>query len=286
METFHTPAPINAVVDVSSGDVRINASDRSDTTVSVVPRDRERAADVQAASNTSVNFVNGILTVSLRKSWQRFTGPGKRDGSVLVTIELPSGSTLSASTGFGFVHCEGELANAVAKSGMGDLRVDRVATFTAKTGFGDVIADVITGDANVKTGTGSIRLGTVEGTTAIKNANGIVSVERCAHAAHIRTASGNIAIGQAQSSLTAGSAAGDIRIAEVSTGSVSARTGAGAIEIGIREGASAWLDVASKFGSVRNGLTTATAPEPSNSTVEVRAQTGAGDIVIHRAQAA
>ena len=54
----------------------------------------------------------------------------------------------------------------------------------------------------------------------------------------------------------------------------------------MREGTTAWLDVATKYGSIRNGLDAAPGPDESVDTVEVRARTGGGTITISRAGAA
>lgn len=283
MTTFQTPEPIAAVIEIGSGDIRVTASDRSDCSVTVRPRDEAKSADVQAAASALVDFTTGVLTIKAVKTWRRYTS--KNDGSLMVEVDLPSGSSLTASTGMGLVHCEGELADTDVRTGMGDVRLDRVGSLKARSGFGDVAVDAAD-DAKVTTGSGTVRLGSIEGSATVKNSNGTVEVAQCGRDMHIRTASGNIAIGRALASVTAVSAAGDITISEVSVGSVTARTSAGAIAIGVREGAAAWLEVASKYGSVRNGLTASPGPSESDSTVEVRARTGAGDITSNRAIAA
>ena len=63
-------------------------------------------------------------------------------------------------------------------------------------------------------------------------------------------------------------------------------TAAGNLEVGVREGTAAWLDVLTRFGAVRSSLDTTEAPSPSDSTVRIRARTSAGDIVISRAPVA
>ena len=286
MTTFPATGPIRTDIQLVSGDITLTASDRTDVVVSVQPRDEGRPADIAAAGSAVVEFLNSVLTVKTAKSWQRMTGPNKRDGAVTVTIDLPSGSTLAASTGIGFIHAEGELATTVAKSGIGDIRLDQVGNLSAKTGFGDILVDGITRDATVATATGAIRLGSVDGNAKAKNANGVFEIAECAQNLHLRTASGNINVGRAHASVNAGSAAGNVQITQVESGSVTVKTGAGAIDIGIREGAAAWLEVASKHGSVRNGLTRTDSPAQASSQVEVRARTGVGDITIMRASAA
>ena len=59
-------------------------------------------------------------------------------------------------------------------------------------------------------------------------------------------------------------------------------TKVGDLEVGIREGTAVWLDVSSRFGHVHNALEAADAPETSAETVEVRARTTVGEVVIRR----
>jgi DUF4097 and DUF4098 domain-containing protein YvlB len=78
------------------------------------------------------------------------------------------------------------------------------------------------------------------------------------------------------------SANGDVRLGEVARGSVVLETGLGDVEVGIPEGTAAWLDVRSGTGRVHSELEAAEAPEPSAETVEVRARTAAGNVLISR----
>jgi DUF4097 and DUF4098 domain-containing protein YvlB len=98
----------------------------------------------------------------------------------------------------------------------------------------------------------------------------------------LSTANGSIAVDLAQASVGAKSANGDVRLGEVVRGSVVLETKIGDLEVGIREGTAAWLDVNSGFGHVHNALDAADAPEPSAETVEVRARTSLGEVVIRR----
>jgi len=60
-------------------------------------------------------------------------------------------------------------------------------------------------------------------------------------------------------------------------------TAYGAIEVGVREGTAAWLDVSSGSGSVHNSLTASEGPEQSEDTVKIRARTRYGNIDVRRA---
>lgn len=66
-------------------------------------------------------------------------------------------------------------------------------------------------------------------------------------------------------------------------GRVELRTKAGDLQVGIHEGAAAWLDVKSKAGAVRNELNNADRSGEHTETVAVHARTSLGDITICRA---
>jgi hypothetical protein len=73
-----------------------------------------------------------------------------------------------------------------------------------------------------------------------------------------------------------------VRLGEVVRGSVVLETKIGDLEVGIREGTAAWLDVSSHVGRIHNTLDAVEAPETSAETVEVRARTSVGEVVIRR----
>jgi hypothetical protein len=75
-----------------------------------------------------------------------------------------------------------------------------------------------------------------------------------------------------------------VRLDDIGSGAVLAETARGRIEIGVREGVAAWLDLRTQFGRVTNNLDDAAQPEPGDDTVEVRARTSFGDITVGRAR--
>ena len=82
--------------------------------------------------------------------------------------------------------------------------------------------------------------------------------------------------------VNASTANGDVRVGGVRRGSASLKTSFGEIEVGIQAGTAARLDVHTEFGHIRNRMDASEGPGPSDETVEVRARTSYGDIVIHR----
>ena len=139
-----------------------------------------------------------------------------------------------------------------------------------------------TGRAEVTAGSGDVRLGELDAAAVIKNSNGDTWVGVAAGDLRVNAANGSIAVDVAQASVGAKSANGDVRLGEVVRGSVVLETKIGDLEVGIREGTAAWLDVSSQFGHVRNALEATDAPETTADTVEVRARTSVGEIAIRR----
>jgi DUF4097 and DUF4098 domain-containing protein YvlB len=284
MSVFETPQPIWAMLDLSVADVRIIAGDRADTVVDVRPTNQSRTADIKAAEQTRVEYSNGRLSVRMAKEWTRFT-PFGGVASVDITIELPAGSAIHSESEMGSYDIDGRLEECLFKTGAGSIRLDRSGPLTASTGIGEIIADRIAGDAELKTGSGQVRVGAIDGTTVVKSGNGDTRIGEVGGDLRVRTANGEIVIGQARASVVAKSANGRIRIGDVVSGTVVMETAAGEIEVGIHEGTAAFLDVKTHHGNVRSSLQASTASQPSSSTVEVRARTSYGDIVITRAPA-
>jgi DUF4097 and DUF4098 domain-containing protein YvlB len=278
--TFETPGPITATIDVVAGGVRISAGDGHATVVDVRPSDESNDEDVKAAERTRVEFANGQLLVKTPKlrSWSvKSTG-----GSIDVTIELPAGSHVRGAGQMADFDCDGRLGDCRIKTGLGHIQLDRVDTLDLTTGIGDISVERASGHADVTTGSGEVRLRELGVSAAIKNSNGDTWVGVAGGDLRVKAANGDIAVDVAHASVVAKSANGDVRLDEAVRDSVVLETSLGDLEVGVREGTAAWLDVRATAGRVHNALEAAEAPEPSAETVEVRARTGAGDVVIRR----
>jgi hypothetical protein len=281
MPTFDTPGPVSATIDVVAGDVRITAGDRDTTVVEVRPTDASSAEDLKAAQMTHVDHANDHVVVKAPRlrSWRDRSG----GGSIDVAIELPAGSHVYGSAHSADFRCDGPLGTCRIRTGVGRIQLERAATVSVKSGTGDVSVDHATGPAEVATATGDVRLGEVDGSAVIKSANGDTWVGTAGGDLRVSTAKGSVAVDRAQASIGAKSAYGDLRVGEAVRGSVVLRTHAGDVEVGIREGTAAHLDVSATAGRVINELDAADGPGTSAESVEVRARTSVGDVVIRRA---
>ena len=280
MPEFVTPEPISVTFELGVGNVRITASDRTDTTVEVRPSDPSDASDVQAAQRVRVDHANGVLQVVGPKA--RTFDFSRRTRSVEVSIELPSGSQVSGEVQVGDLSGTGLLGECRFKTSTGNVRLEQTGRLRVDTAAGHVTADSVTGSAEIDTGSGKVRVGEVEGAVVVKNSNGDTTIDAATDDVRVRAANGDITVGRADAGVDAKTSNGSIRVGEVARGSVVLGTAMGDLEIGIAEGTAAWLEVDTSFGQVRNLLDDATRPEKSDETVEVHAHTAFGAITIHR----
>jgi DUF4097 and DUF4098 domain-containing protein YvlB len=177
---------------------------------------------------------------------------------------------------------EGRLGEVRVKTSSGDVRLDTTGALQLTASHGSITVDRIEGTAEITTSSGSLRVGTVGGSAVLKNSHGATTVGTALGDLRVSGANGDISIARAGSSVTATTAHGTLRVAEVARGTVQLETSYGAIEVGVREGTAAWLDVSSKVGAIHNTLDAGEAPEPSAETVDVRARTSVGEIAIRR----
>lgn len=279
MPSYETPEPISVTLELGVGDVRIAASDRTDTVVEIRPSDEADESDVKAAQQVHVDCTNGMLRIIGPKS-PAFDF-SRKTRSVDVSIELPSGSQVSAHMQMGELRCAGRLGECRLKT-TGNVWLERTGPLRLHTGAGHVTVDGITGDAEISTGSGKTKIGEVEGTAVVKNSNGDTTIDAVTGDVRVRNANGAIDIERAGAGVDAKTSNGSIRLGEVARGSVVLGTAMGNLDIGIAEGTAAWLEVNTGFGHVRNLLENATRPDETDETVEVRGRTSYGDITIHR----
>lgn len=171
------------------------------------------------------------------------------------------------------------------KTSSGDVRFGTTGPLHLTASHGAITVDRVEGPAEITTSSGSIRVGTVAGFAVLKNSHGTTSVGDVTGDLRVSGANGDVIIDRAHASVEARTANGTLRVAEVACGTVQLETSYGAIDVGVREGTAAWLDVSSGFGAVHNSLSGSGGPEKSEDTVEVRARTRHGNIDVRRARA-
>ena len=288
LSNFNTPSPIAVALDLYVADVRFAVSDRADTIVEVRPSDPDKPADVKAAENTRVEYDETARTLSIvsRKPRNRFVNfSSKRPESIDVVIQLPTDSDVRGEADLGDFQADGMLGTVALKTDLGAVRLAETGPLNVRNGVGAITVEGVSGPAEVHTGSSDIRIGAVDGTADVSTGNGKVRVALVTGPANVKATNGSVAVDRALSDITAANSNGEVWIGEVVRGKVSATSKNGSVEVGVREGSAAWLELNTDVGRVYNELASSDAPEAGDPAdkVEVRASTKLGDVTIRRA---
>ena len=151
------------------------------------------------------------------------------------------------------LRCTGRVGGCRFKTGVGDIQLDQAGPLELKAGAGDITVGQVIGDAEVSTA-GAVGIGSVDGAAVVKNSNGDTWIGDVTGDVRVKAANGRITIDRARAAATLKTANGDLRLGEVERGAVLAESANGRIDVGIRDGVAAWLDLKTAFGNVQNDL--------------------------------
>jgi hypothetical protein len=275
MPTFATPGPIIATVVVAGAQVRVTASDRTDTVVLVEPINKASQSDVKVANKTKVDFADGRLSV-------KTTVSGDKNGSVAITIDLPAGSSLVAYLAHSDVHADGSFGECELHMASGRVQLDRI-TRCRPTSRPARSRSATSPGAPTSTGAVEMRISEIKDTVRLSSSGGQIWIGHASADLDLSSGSGGFDIDRADGSVTAKTGDGAIRIGRLTRGQAKLLNRSGNIEVGISEGPAARVDANSKRGSVRSSVPPQENPETSDNKVTVHARTRHGDIIIQRA---
>ncbi|WP_017591629.1 DUF4097 family beta strand repeat-containing protein [Nocardiopsis potens] len=154
MQTFDTPAPISAVLDIPAGRIQVIAADRTDTIVEVRPADPARRRDTAAAEQTETDYRDGVLRIQAPAAKNRLTGPS---GAVEVTVRVPEGSRVDAKSSCAGFRGVGRLGEVACEGAAAGVKIDE-ASGVRLTAFGDVSVGRLTGSSRISTRKGDVRI--------------------------------------------------------------------------------------------------------------------------------
>jgi hypothetical protein len=203
---------------------------------------------------------------------------------VSVTVEVPAGSRVQATTRYGSVSAEGRLDACRISTTYGEVHLGETGSLEIRGGHGDISVEHVAGDAEITTSSGDVRVGVVEGAATITDKHSDVTVAEAMGPLQLRGTHGEVSVGRVLDGLLARNAYGGVRVDELVAGACDVATTYGEIEIGIAEGTAAWLDIGSDTGSVHNRLDEQPGPDAFDRTCEINARTRDGNIVIRRAR--
>src|SRR5690348_6220568 len=129
MPAFATPGPVTATVEVAGAQVRVTASDRTDTVVLVEHRNPASRKDVKVADETKVDLADGQLTV-------KTITPGDKSASLAITIDLPAGSSLAAYLAHSSVQVDGSVGRCELHMASGRVQLDLIVALRANRSAG------------------------------------------------------------------------------------------------------------------------------------------------------
>jgi hypothetical protein len=276
MPAFDTPGPIAAIVVVAGAQVRVTASDRTDTVVLVEPIDKASQSDLKVAGKTKVDFAGGQLSV-------KTTASGNKNGSVAITIDLPAGSCLVAYLAHSSVHADGSFGECELHLASGRVQLDRISALQANIAAGEVTIGHIAERANIDGAAFAMRISEVGDTVKLSSSGGQTWIGHASADLDLSSGHGGFDIDRADGSVTAKTGDGAIRIGRLTRGQAELLNRSGNIEVGISEGTAATVDANSKRGSVRNSVPSQENPDSPDNKVAVHARTRYGDIIIQPA---
>ncbi|MGW2210778.1 DUF4097 family beta strand repeat-containing protein [Streptomyces sp. NPDC001781] len=174
MQTFATPAPVPVVLDVPAGHLRFAASDRTDTTVEIQPADPSRSRDVKAAERTTAEHRDGTLHITAEPTKNRLLG---NSGFVRVTVHLPTGSPLRATTASADLRTTGRLGEVTYDSAHGTVSLDHTGDARLSLLAGDITVTRLDGSADISTRKGDIHVAeAVQGTVTLHTEAGNLTI--------------------------------------------------------------------------------------------------------------
>ncbi|MCX5392436.1 DUF4097 family beta strand repeat-containing protein [Streptomyces sp. NBC_00094] len=171
MQKFATTAAIATVLDIPAGRIRLIAADRADATVEVLPANAAKSSDVKAAEQVTVDYTDGVLRIEAAPAKNRIVG---NSGSVEVTVQLPAGSRVEATTAAAELRGVGRLGDVTFEGAQGTVKLDETASARLTLQAGDITVGRLGGAADISTQQGDIHIteahtGTVTLTTQAGN---------------------------------------------------------------------------------------------------------------------
>ncbi|RJQ82902.1 hypothetical protein D5S17_01490 [Pseudonocardiaceae bacterium YIM PH 21723] len=290
---FDAPAPVELTVNIDSGAVDVKLEQTDKVTVTVAPGPAP-AGGIGAGIAGIVNWVSTqfgnqstpprsqdeLLRDAIRLT--RVEQHGRniavqtpknlplRTIGLQITVTAPEGSTVLVHGKLAAIDVTGPAERATLNTATGDITLDKVAhTSILSTGSGSVRVTGSQDGLKIRTGTGDVEVGSLAGHTSIG------------------TGGGNVWLGSVNGVVKARSGTGALTIADAAGGVIDVGTGSGSVQVGIREGVLANLDLNSAWGTARSELdiseTAPVNPPAGAPTVIVKARTGAGNVLVARA---
>jgi hypothetical protein len=273
---FPVRGPVRVQATTRSSDLAVSAADVDRATVRLDPT-TDDAEGRSLAEGTRVELAGDVLRIEVPPSRTRLFGssPGLR-----VTVTVPTGSAVDATTSSGDVASSGTLAAARVRTGSGDVDLGEAAETDVTTGSGDVtVVSLDTGQ--VLTGSGDATVGVVRSFLRTRSGSGDLVVGSVADLEGA-TGSGDLLVKELRGHAVVRTASGDLAVRRAVHGQLDAKTASGDVSVRVVDGTAVLLDCSTVSGTLRSALEPGTEPGPGEPALVLRARTVSGDVVVSR----
>jgi len=268
-KSFETHQPVKLYVEIGRGNVTLEATGTTESTVEVTGEHSDEVLVEQNGDQISV------LAPKIR------TGFFGGEPNLSVTVKVPTSSEVYAKTGSADIRASGLWGTTQLKSGSGDVEVESVdAPAVVETGSGDISVDRVLEEARIKSGSGDVRVREAGSSTVVHTGSGDVEIGQAAGPTVVKTGSGDLRIATADGDVSMSTGSGDAIVERLNRGKFSLKGASGDVAVGIPSGIPVWTDISSVAGRVRSDLVGAGAPAEGQDYIELRAKTVSGDITL------
>jgi DUF4097 and DUF4098 domain-containing protein YvlB len=253
-----------------AGEVRVETSDTSETTVELVALNDAEATH-EAIGRARVEARGDEIVVEVEsRGWSFSIGDWAvgRNARVGVRIVCPHGSDLE---------CDTASANVKATGALGVARV--------RTASGNVSLESVRAELYLKTASGDLGVEHVGGRAEVQTVSGDVDVRVALAGLKVQSVSGDVELGEVGGSLSVTSVSGDQSVRAAGPGELAFKAVSGDVDVAIRSGLRIRLDVNSVSGTINSDLPVSDTPTRSEGPeADLRVRTVSGDVKIARAQ--
>lgn len=173
MHAFDTTTPVTVDLEIPGGSIHLVASDRADLTVDVVPTGSSKA-DRKAAEQATVAFADGVLRIRAGENAVPLLGPS---GSVDVTVELPTGSSLTGRAAGAGLRTTGSLGEITFEGAYGTTVIEAATRVGLTALDGDIEVQELRGDSEISTQRGNLRIAQAHaGKVVLSTMSGDISI--------------------------------------------------------------------------------------------------------------
>lgn len=273
---FPAPGPLRVQAATRSSDLALVADDVTRATVRLDPTRADGDGEA-LAEFTRVELTGDTLRIEVPPSRSRLFGPSAR---LRITVTVPTGSSLDATSGSGDVTSSGTLTAAMVRTGSGDVDLGDASEVEVTTGSGDVtVASLETGQ--VLTGSGDATVGTVRRFLRTRSGSGDLVVGSVTDLEGA-TGSGDLLVKELIGRAVVRTASGDLTVRRAVHGQLEAKTASGDVSVRVADGTAVLLDCSTVSGGMRSTLEPAAEPGPDEPALVLRARTVSGDVTVQR----